>query len=61
VLAPTRPMDRCMAGAGLLTHIAVSKFADHVPLYRLSQIYGPDGVEMSRSTITDRSAIAACC
>jgi transposase len=53
VLAPTRPMDRCMAGAGLLAHIAVSKFADHVPLYRLCQIYGRDGVEMSRSTITD--------
>ena len=52
-LAPSRPMDRCMAGAGLLTHIAVSKFADHVPLYRLCQIYGRDGVEMSRSTITD--------
>lgn len=52
-LAPTRPMDRCMAGAGLLTHIAVSKFADHVPLYRLCQIYGRDGIEMSRSTITD--------
>jgi transposase len=55
-LAPTRPVDRCMAGAGLLTHIAVSKFADHVPLYRLSQIYGRDGVEMSRSTITDMMA-----
>jgi len=52
-LAPSRPMDRCMAGAGLLTHIAVSKFADHVPLYRLCQIYGREGVEMSRSTITD--------
>jgi transposase len=52
-LAPTRPVDRCMAGAGLLTHIAVSKFADHVPLYRLCQIYGRDGVEMSRSTISD--------
>ena len=52
-LAPSRPMDRCMAGAGLLTHIVVSKFADHVPLYRLCQIYGRDGVEMSRSTITD--------
>jgi hypothetical protein len=31
----------------------VSKFADHVPLYRLCQIYGRDGVQMSRSTITD--------
>jgi transposase len=52
-LAPARAMDRCMAGAGLLAHIVVSKFADHVPLYRLCQIYGRDGVEMSRSTITD--------
>ncbi len=52
-LAPTRPVDRCMAGAGLLAHIVVSKFADHVPLYRLCQIYGRDGVELSRSTITD--------
>lgn len=52
-LAPSRPVDRCMAGAGLLTHMVVSKFADHVPLYRLCQIYGRDGVEMSRSTITD--------
>ena len=52
-LAPSRPVDRCMAGAGLLTHLVVSKFADHVPLYRLCQIYGRDGVELSRSTITD--------
>ena len=42
-----------MAGAVLLAHIVVSKFADHVPLYRLCQIYGREGVEMSRSTITD--------
>ena len=58
-LAPSRPVDRCMAGAGLLTHIAVSKFADHVPLYRLCQIYGRDGVELSRSTITDMMASCA--
>lgn len=58
-LAPTRPTDRCMAGAGLLTHIAVSKFSDHVPLYRLGQIYARDGVEMSRSTITDMMANCA--
>ena len=51
--APSRPIDRCMAGAGLLTHILVSKFADHLPLYRLSQIYGRDGIELGRSTLTD--------
>ena len=52
-LAPSRPVDRCLAGAGLLTHVMVSKFADHTPLYRLSQIYARDGVELGRSTITD--------
>ncbi len=52
-LAPSRPVDRCLAGAGLLTHILVSKFADHTPLYRLCQIYGREGIELGRSTITD--------
>lgn len=52
-LAPSRPVDRCLAAAGLLTHILVSKFADHTPLYRLCQIYARDGIELGRSTITD--------
>ena len=51
--APSRPVDRCLAGAGLLTHILVSKFSDHIPLYRLSQIYARDGIDLGRSTITD--------
>jgi hypothetical protein len=42
-----------MAGAGLLTHILVSKFADHTPLYRLCQIFGREDIELARSTITD--------
>ncbi|MGI9485698.1 MAG: IS66 family transposase zinc-finger binding domain-containing protein [Geminicoccaceae bacterium] len=33
--APSTPIQRGMAGAGLLSHILVSKFDDHVPLYRL--------------------------
>jgi transposase len=52
-LAPSRPVDRCLAGAGLLTHILVSKFADHTPLYRLCQIFGREDIELARSTITD--------
>ncbi len=52
-LAPNRPVDRCLAGAGLLTHILVSKFADHTPLYRLCQIFGRENIELARSTITD--------
>ncbi len=58
-LAPSRPVDRCLAGAGLLTHVLVSKYADHTPLYRLCQIYAREGVDLDRSTVTDWVAQAA--
>lgn len=51
--APSRPVDRGMAGAGLRAHVLVSKYADHTPLYRLSQIYARQGVDIGRSTLTD--------
>lgn len=51
--APSRPIDRGMAAAGLMTHVLVSKYADHTPLYRLSQIYARDGVELAPSTLGD--------
>ena len=34
---PTRPIDKCIAGAGLLSHIHVSKFVYHMPFYRQTQ------------------------
>jgi transposase len=37
--APSRPIDRGLAGPGLLAHVLTSKFADHLPLYRQSEIY----------------------
>jgi len=37
--APSRPIERGMAGPGLLAHVLVSKFADHLPLYRLENIF----------------------
>jgi transposase len=37
--APSRPLDRGLAGAGLLAHVLVGKYCDHLPLYRQSQIY----------------------
>jgi len=49
--APSRPIDRGFAGAGLLAHILVSKYADHQPLYRQSQIYARERVELERSTM----------
>jgi hypothetical protein len=44
-------MERGLAGPGLLAHVIVSKFSDHLPLYRQSEIYGRQGVEISRSTM----------
>ena len=46
--APARPITRGLPGAGLLAHVAVSKFADHQPLYRQSQIHAREGVQHSR-------------
>ena len=50
---PALPVPRGRAGPGLLAHVVVSKFADHLPLYRQSQIYAREGVELSRSTLAD--------
>jgi transposase len=50
---PSRPIERGRPGPGLLAHVLVSKYADHLPLYRQSQIYGREGVELDRSTLAD--------
>jgi transposase len=50
---PSRPIERGRPGPGLLAHVLVSKFADHLPLYRQSQIYAREGVDLERSTLTD--------
>src|SRR4030081_3480184 len=49
--APSRPIDRGLAGPGLLAHVLVAKYADHLPLYRQSEIYAREGVELNRSTL----------
>ncbi len=49
--APSRPIDRGLAGPGLLAHVLVSKYADHQPLYRQSEIYAREGVALDRSTL----------
>ena len=50
---PSRPIERCRPGPGLLAHVLVRKFADHLPLYRQSQIYAREGVDLDRSTMAD--------
>jgi transposase len=51
--APSRPIARGVAGPGLLAHVLVSKYCDHLPLYRQSQIYARQGVELERSTMAE--------
>ncbi len=41
--APSRPIDRGLAGPGLLAHVLVAKYADSLPLYRQSEIYSREG------------------
>lgn len=49
--APSRPIERGIAGPGLLAQIVVAKFADHQPLYRQAEIYARQGVDLDRSTM----------
>jgi transposase len=51
--APSMPIERGRPGPGLLAHVVVSKYADHLPLYRQSQIYRREGVHLERSTLSD--------
>lgn len=45
-----QPIDKGLPGPGLLAYTAVSKYGDHLPLYRLEEIFARHGVELSRST-----------
>ncbi len=51
--APGLPVPRGKAGAGLLAHVAISKYCDHLPLYRQAEIYARQGLDLSRSTMSD--------
>src|ERR1700728_5143403 len=51
--APSRPIDRGLAGPGLLAHVLEAKYADHLPLYRQSEIYRREGIELDRSPRAD--------
>ena len=51
--APSRPIARSYAGPGLLSQVMVSKYQDHLPLYRQSQIYAREGVDLPESTLGD--------
>ena len=48
---PSKPIERSYAGPGLLARIVTAKFAEHTPIYRQSEIYRRQGVELSRATL----------
>ena len=49
--APERPIAGGLATPALLAQVLVSKYCDHTPLYRQSQIFARHGVELERSTL----------
>ena len=51
--APFHPIARARAGASLLAMILYSKFGQHQPLNRQSEIYGREGIELDTSTLAD--------
>jgi transposase len=53
------PIEKGLPGPGLLAHVAVSKYADHLPLYRQEGIFKRFGVELSRSTMCSWMAVIA--
>ena len=50
---PVRPIDKAIAGPGLLAQVVIDKYVDHLPLYRQMQRFERAGVKLSYSTITD--------
>lgn len=52
-MLPSRPIEKGIAGPGLLAHIAIGKFVDHLPLYRQQQQFKRLGVEIASSTLSD--------
>jgi transposase len=50
---PSRPLEKAMAGAGLLAQIVIDKYVDHLPLHRQMQRFERNGVKLPYSTLTD--------
>ncbi len=56
---PARPIEKGRPGPGLLAHIVSSKYADHLPLYRLEHIFQRHGVEITRRTLSEWNGAVA--
>ncbi|GCR72726.1 transposase [Escherichia coli] len=58
-LAPSRPIERGVAGPGLIARVLTGKYCEHLPLYRQSEIFARQGVELSRALLSNW--VDACC
>ena len=50
---PSRPVERGRPGPGLLAHVLIGKYCDHLPLDRQTKIFAREKVDLHRSTLTD--------
>ena len=57
--APSLPVRRGRAGPGLIAHVLVAKYADHLPLHRQAEIYAREDIDLPRSTLADMVGQAA--
>jgi transposase len=51
--APARLIEGGLPTEATVAHVLVSKYADHLPLYRQAQIYARQGIDLDRSTLAD--------
>ena len=49
--APPQAVEKSLAGEGLLAHVVVSKYVDHLPLHRLERIFARQAIDLSRTTL----------
>jgi transposase len=56
---PAQPIEKSTAGASVLAHVIVSKWADHLPLHRQAKIFARHGVELADQTLCDWMAQCA--
>ncbi|HHS9996667.1 TPA: IS66 family transposase [Klebsiella pneumoniae] len=57
--APSRPVERGIAGPGLLARVLTAKYCEHLPLYRQTELLARQGVELSRALLSNW--VDACC
>jgi transposase len=56
---PSRPIEKCIAGAGLLSQILIDKYVDHLPIYRQVKRFERDDVKIPTSTIDSWQRLAS--